>query len=93
MAQTEETWLLLYQYVENMTERRTPHRQAHLAHLLAEREAGHLLVAGAYGEPVQGGAIGFRGVTREHVENWVAGDPYKLADLVVSYEIHRWNLV
>jgi uncharacterized protein YciI len=93
MSDNEETQLLLYRYVENMAERRTPHREAHLAHLMAEREAGTMLIAGAYGDPVSGGAIAFKGVSREHVEHWVADDPYNLNGLVISYEIHRWNLV
>lgn len=93
MNDNGSTFLLLYRYVDDISERRTPHRPAHLAHLMAERDAGRLLVAGAYGDPVFAGAIAFQGVDREHVENWVAGDPYHLAGLVVSYEIHPWNLV
>jgi uncharacterized protein YciI len=104
MSDNEETHLLLYRYVENMSERRTPHREAHLArppppraphldHVWPARAPGTLLIAGAYGDPVSGGAIAFKGVTREHVEHWVAEDPYNLNGLVISYEIHRWNLV
>ena len=93
MTDTEETYVLLYRYVENMAERRASHREGHLAHLMAEREAGRLLIAGAYGDPVSGGVIAFKGVDRDHVEHWVAADPYNLAGLVVSYEIQPWKLV
>ena len=93
MSEPEETHLLLYEYVENMAERRTDHREGHLAHLQAVRDAGNLVIAGAYGDPVSGGAIGFRGISREAVQEWVANDPYTLAGLVVDHQIHPWNLV
>jgi uncharacterized protein len=90
---SETTWLLLYEYVEEMAEKRTPHREAHLAHLFAAREAGQLLIAGAYGDPVAGGAIAFKGVTKEQVEQWSDSDPYLLAKLVVTRRIEPWKLV
>ncbi|MHB1571068.1 MAG: YciI family protein [Solirubrobacteraceae bacterium] len=85
--------LLLYTYVEDVLERRAPYRDAHLARLAAEREAGRLLIAGAFGNPPSGAAIGFAGVTREHVEAFVAGDPYVTGGLVTSWRIEPWTLV
>lgn len=86
-------FLLLYTYVEDVLERRAPHREAHLARLAAEREAGRLLIAGAYGDPPSGAAIGFRGASREQVEEFVAADPYVTAGLVTSWRIEPWTLV
>jgi uncharacterized protein len=87
----DETYLLLYTYVENMIERRTPHRQAHLDRINAEREAGHVILGGALGDPPTGGAIVFRGVPREHVVQFAADDPYVEAGLVTSRRVELWN--
>ena len=87
----EQTYLLLYTYVENMLERRAPYRQAHLDRINAEREAGRVILAGALGDPPTGGAITFRGVAREHVEQFATADPYVEAGLVVDRRIELWN--
>ncbi len=93
MVYDENTWIVLYDYVDGMAEKRTPHRERHLARIHAERDAGHLLIAGAYGDGPDGGAFGFRGVDRKHVEEFVAGDPYVEAKLVVKHTIEPWKLV
>jgi uncharacterized protein YciI len=86
--------LLLYEYVENMAERRLPHREAHLAHLRQAREAGQITLAGALGGPEPtGGAIVFCGVERAEVEAWADADPYLAAGLVRSRRIALWTLV
>lgn len=46
-----ETYLLLYSYVEDMAERRGPHREAHLERIRAEKEAGRVVMAGALSTP------------------------------------------
>lgn len=89
----EETYLLLYTYVADVAERRTPYRKAHLELINAERDAGRLVMAGTLGTPPTGAAIVFRGVGSEHVERFVAGDPYVKGGLVTSRRIERWNLV
>ncbi len=86
-------FLLLYTYVEDILERRAPHREEHLARIAAEREAGHLLVAGAIGDPPSGAAIGLRDVSRDYVERFVAGDPYVTAGLVTGWRIEPWAVV
>ncbi len=83
--------LLLYEYVEDMVERRAAHRQPHLRHIGTEREAGRITEAGAFAPPV-GAALVFAGVEREHVEAFVAADPYYQAGLITSWRIERWNL-
>ncbi|HLH65977.1 MAG TPA: YciI family protein [Solirubrobacteraceae bacterium] len=89
----ESALLLLYTYVDDMLERRGPHREEHLSRIAAERDAGHLVVAGAIGDPPTGAAIGFRGVDRAHVERFVAGDPYVRAGLVREWRVEPWALV
>ena len=89
----DETYLLLYSYVEDMAQRRGPYREAHLAGIRAEQEAGRIIMAGALGTPPTGGALVFRGVAPEYVEQFTAADPYVQAGLVTAQRIERWNLV
>lgn len=84
---------MLYQYVEDMAERRGPYREAHLERIAAEKEAGRVLMAGALGDPPTGGAIVFGGVGREHIERFVGDDPYVQAGLVPSWRLEPWKLV
>ncbi len=90
MAEQAVQHLLLYEYVPDMATRRESHREAHLRVLGEEREAGNVPVAGAY-DPPTGAAIVFKGVDREHVERYVARDPYMEAGLITSWRIERWN--
>lgn len=89
MADPEAHYLLLYEYVEDMAERRTAHRDAHLEALGAEREAGHVPFAGAF-DPATGAAIVWRGVDPEQIEAFVARDPYNQAGLITSWRVERW---
>ena len=89
----DETYLLLYTYVDDMVERRGPHREAHLAAIRAERDAGHITMAGALGAPPTGGAIVWTGVTPEEIKSFTDADPYVVNGLVTSRRIERWNLV
>ena len=85
--------LLVYDYVEDMLERRAPYREAHLARIRAERDAGRIVMAGALGDPPSGGATVFRGVDADWIEAWVAGDPYVEAGLVTGWSVRLWRLV
>lgn len=89
----DETYLLLYTYVDDMVDRRGPHREAHLAAIRAERDAGHITMAGALGAPPTGGAIVWTGVTPEEIKSFTDADPYVVNGLVTSRRIERWNLV
>jgi uncharacterized protein len=88
-----DTYLLLYDYVDNMLERRVPHRDAHMHGIAAERESGRVIMAGPLGDPPIGAAIVFRGVDRDVVEAFVRGDPYVAAGLVTNYRIELWQAV
>jgi uncharacterized protein YciI len=82
--------ILFYDYVADIAERRTPHREGHLARI---RESSAILMAGALGDPPHGAAIVFRGALPEEIEEFVAGDPYVQADLVPAWRIEPWNVV
>ncbi len=93
MAGTEDHHLLFYDYVEDISERRGPYREAHLARIAAEREQGRVVMAGALGNPPRGAAIAFKGLEPRAIEEFVRGDPYVEAGLVTSWRIEPWKLV
>jgi uncharacterized protein YciI len=85
--------ILFYDYVDDVLERRAPHRDAHLERLRAERDAGHVVMAGAVGDPVHGAMFVFRGVDREQAEAFARQDPYMEAGLVTAWRVEPWNVV
>ncbi len=92
MAEPDLHHILIYTYVADMAVRREAHRSAHLQRIMAERDTGHIALAGGF-DPPTGGAIVFHGVERDHVEAFVAADPYYVHGLVTEYRIERWNLL
>lgn len=90
MEITDVRYLLFYEYVEGMLERREPHRQAHLERIDVERAAGRILFSGPF-DPPTGAVIGFADAGREHVEAFAAGDPYAQAGLITSWRVERFN--
>ncbi len=85
--------ILFYDYIPDIVEHRGPHREAHLARISAEREAGRLVMAGALGDPPHGAAIVFRDCEPDTIERFAAADPYVEAGLVTAWRIERWNVV
>lgn len=88
-----ETHLLLYTYVPDIADRRGPYREEHLARLRAHKDAGRVVMAGALGDPPNGGAIVWRGVGPDEIERFAAEDPYVTAGLVTARRIEPWTLV
>jgi uncharacterized protein YciI len=85
--------VLFYDYVEDILERRAPHRDAHLAALRAEKDAGRLVMAGALGDPPRGALIVFGDVDPNEVEAYATADPYVRAGLVTEWRVEAWNVV
>lgn len=83
--------MLVYEYVEDMTERRAPHREAHLALLQRYQDEGRIVIAGALGVPVHTGLVAFREAA--DADAFVAEDPYGAAGLVVSSRVEPWAVV
>jgi uncharacterized protein YciI len=83
--------LLVYEYVEDMAERRAPHREAHLALIQRYHADGRLAIGGAIGVPVHGGLIAFREAA--DADAFAAEDPYKAAGLIVSSRVEPWAVV
>jgi uncharacterized protein len=84
--------LLLYDYVEDILERRAPHREAHLALIARWHEDGRLTQAGPLGDPVHGGLFVLPGEPAD-AEAFVAEDPYVAAGLVTSWRVEPWTIV
>ncbi|MDQ3989168.1 MAG: YciI-like protein [Actinomycetota bacterium] len=85
--------LLLYDYVDDIVERRTPFRDGHLALVREAHSQGVLLMAGAFAEPVDGAVFVFTTDNRSVMEDFVSGDPYVREGLVTAWRIRLWNVV
>lgn len=93
MELTGRHQLLLYDYVEDVLERRTPHRGAHLARIAEWVAAGRMLMAGAVGDPPTGGVFVLPGDDPAEAERFAEGDPYVAAGLVASRRVVPWTVV
>lgn len=82
--------ILFYDYVDDIAERRGPHREAHLARI---RETEQIVMAGALGDPPHGAAIVFRDASPEEIERFARDDPYLQAGLVEHWRVEAWHTV
>lgn len=86
-------YLLTYDYVDNIVERRAPYRENHLSLVGECVERGELVLAGAYADPVDGALLVFRVDERSQVEEFIGKDPYVKNGLVVRWRIREWTVV
>ena len=93
MAEPERLFVLTYDYVENVVERRAPHRAEHLAYAGRWRDEGKIVMAGAVGDPPHGALFVFRVPDPAEVEAFAEGDPYVAAGLVTARDVQPWNVV
>jgi uncharacterized protein YciI len=87
----ERLQLLRYEYVEDMAERRAPHREGHLALIQRYHAEGRIAVAGAAGDPPSTGLIAFR--DEADADAFRAEDPYVAAGLVARWTVEPWTVV
>lgn len=85
--------LLMYDYVDDVLERRGPLREEHLALVREAHEQGLVLMAGALAEPVDGAVFVFTTDDRAVVSDFVERDPYVRGGLVSAWRIRSWNVV
>jgi uncharacterized protein len=85
--------VLFYEYVDDIVERRGPHRDAHLARIQEWKGEGRIVLAGALGSPPHGAAIVFKGDDPGVVEGFVSGDPYVEAGLVTAHRVEPYAVV
>jgi hypothetical protein len=76
--------VLNYVFVDNMAEKRGPHRAAHLAHARAAAANGDLLLGGAF-EDMEHGMLLFQSWAA--AEKFGMTDPYVLNDLVPHFGV------
>jgi uncharacterized protein len=91
MTKTGPHYILLYEYVEDILERRVPHREEHLAAIRAGQDDGRILMAGPLGDPPHGGAIVF--ADPDTAEAFASADPYVINGLVTDRRVELWTLV
>ena len=86
-------FLLFYDYVDNVVERRAPYREAHLSLVREYVDQGELVLGGAFADPVDGAALAFKVAGRAKVEEFVGRDPYVVNGLVTGWWVRRWTVV
>ena len=86
-------YLLFYEYVENVLEKRAPYREAHLKLARQSVDRGELLLGGAFADPVDGAALLFRVDSPAVIEEFIAKDPYVANGLVTRHRIRPWTVV
>ena len=83
--------LLFYDYVENIVERRAPHREEHLDVIRKWVDDGRVVAGGATGDPPTGALIVFSDTGDP--EAFVAIDPYVREGLVTGWRVEPWAVV
>jgi uncharacterized protein YciI len=86
-------FVLTYDYVPDVLQKRTPYRDGHLALIKELHAAGRILYAGAYDPPTDGALFVFRADSAADVEAFVKRDPYVKNGVVTGHRIRPWNLV
>lgn len=88
-----KTYLLEYHYVENMLERRTPHRAAHLNYANDFVKKNILIAGGAILPEVDRGVLVLKAESKATVEDFAKSDPYVKNGLVKNYTVKEWAVV
>jgi uncharacterized protein YciI len=86
-------FILFYDYVDNVVERRAPFREAHLRLAKEWVARGELALGGAFADPVDSAAIVFKANDRARVEEFVQRDPYVANGIVTKWRIRPWTVV
>lgn len=92
-AADKKFYLLRYDYVADILEKRTPFRAEHLEKAKAAKEAGRVVMGGALVEPADGAVFVFQVADKDEIEEFVKEDPYVKNQLVPSYSIREWMVV
>ena len=84
---------LLYEVVENYAERRIPYREQHLKMVRGACERGHIVLAGALGDPPDGALLIFFAEDAAIAQDFARADPYVTQGLVTRWKVKPWNVV
>ncbi len=88
----DKTFMLTFDYVPNIVERRQPYRAEHLARLHKARDDGTLIMAGAVTEPVDGALLVVTADSPGEVLAWAAEDPYARAGLIRGFGVRELSV-
>ena len=83
--------LLLYDYVEDVVEKRAPLRPAHLELISGWVRDGRVVAGGATGDPPSGALIVFR--ESGGPEAFAQVDPYVREGIVTAWRVQPWTVV
>lgn len=86
-------FLLFYDYVPDILERRPAFRGPHLKHAWAAQQRGELVLAGALADPVDGAVLMFAGDSASVAEDFAKADPYVTGGLVTRWHVREWTTV
>lgn len=86
-------FVLTYDYVPDVLEKRAPHRADHLALAREWHAAGKILLAGALDPATDGALFVFKADSAAEVEAFVARDPYVRNGVVTGHRVSPWNVV
>ena len=84
-------YILFYDYVADIAEKRGPHRTAHLQVLKQSYDKNEMVLAGAFAEPLDGAALVFR--SAEAAQQFAEKDPYVTNGLVSNWRVRKWQTV
>lgn len=84
-------YILFYDYVPDVAEKRVPHRAGHITLLKDSFDAGEMVIGGAFAEPLDGAALVFR--SQEAAERFAGVDPYVQHGVVTKWQVRKWQTV
>jgi len=86
-------YLMFYEYVDDILERRGEFRNAHLAKAWQASGRGELLLGGALANPVDGAVLLFKCDSAAVAEEFARTDPYVINGLVKRWYVREWSTV
>jgi uncharacterized protein YciI len=90
---TPKLYILQYEYVKNVLEKRAPYRQDHLTHFGKQVQSGNVILGGAVDNPPTGALMIFRTIKSDEIEEFAQQDPYVINGIVTKYTIKPYIAV
>jgi hypothetical protein len=84
--------ILQYDSVDDFINRRTPFRDEHLRLIHEAHARGEIVMAGALGNPPDGGLLVFK-APASVAEDFARHDPYVVNGLITRWVVRPWNVV
>jgi len=87
----KQQYLVMYEYVSDVAERRGAFRDKHIATVDSYRAKGHIAQSGPF-DPLTGACLLFAVESRDTVERFLSEDPYVLNKLVTKHTVYKWDV-